>query len=297
MAQSRTAAPGSSRAGRQVSKAGAKSAKPGRSGSPAKTHVLIGQRVSGSGKQLLAEAGGRGRTLTAKQAKVTVTDKVIKAGSEMFGGLVKVGKGAKVGGAAANRRGRSASSSIPPDLLEGVDAIIEGHDVGTRRNETFLFSAEFQSVSGDLDETLARTVVLLGGEKTLKAAPRSRIEIHDLIARGLPFVAISAVEEGFPSLGKDRLSEMIGTSVRTMQRKSAEKNAALEPDKGGSLWSVAALLSKAEAVLGNRELAMAWIERPQRGLGGRKPVDLMKTTPGRQEVELLLDRLDHGVYV
>ncbi len=156
---------------------------------------------------------------------------------------------------------------------------------------------EAAAVVGEPDPVFSRTLALLGGEKALKAAPRSRLEVHDLVTRGLPVVSIESVRRSFPSLGKDRLSEMLGTSVRTLQRRAGERSACLEPDESGSLWAVASLLSKAEAVLGSRELATGWLERPQKALDGRTPVDLMRTTPGRQEVELLLDRLDHGVYV
>lgn len=153
------------------------------------------------------------------------------------------------------------------------------------------------AVPMEIDPVLAGTLRLLGGEKALKSSPRSRLEVHDLIARGLPVTSVDAIQASFPTIGKDRLSEMLGTSVRTLQRKSGAKHAALEPDKSGSLWAVASLLTKAEAVLGSRAIATAWLEKPQRGLDGRTPVELMKTTPGRQEVELLLDRLDAGVYV
>jgi putative toxin-antitoxin system antitoxin component (TIGR02293 family) len=147
------------------------------------------------------------------------------------------------------------------------------------------------------DPVFERTLLILGGTRALKPLPNSRLEVHDLISRGLPMHSLESLERLFPVITRDHLSAMLGTSLRTLQRKSTDKNASLEPDKSGSLWAVAALLSKAESVLGDRDIAMAWLNRPQMALDNRRPVDLMETTPGRQEVELLLDRLDHGVYI
>lgn len=149
----------------------------------------------------------------------------------------------------------------------------------------------------DVDMLLQRTLTLLGGRKVLRATPGSRMQVHDLVSAGLPASAIEALEANCPAVTRDHLCAMLGTSVRTLQRLAAERGARLAPDKSGTLWDVAALLVKAERVLGERALAMAWIERPQRALEGRMPIELMRTAPGRQEVGLLLDRLEHGVHV
>jgi putative toxin-antitoxin system antitoxin component (TIGR02293 family) len=57
------------------------------------------------------------------------------------------------------------------------------------------------------------------------------------------------------------------------------------------------VLAEAIAVLGSEVPARAWLARPQRGVDGRTPVELLVTAEGRAEVELLLNRLDAGTYV
>ena len=42
--------------------------------------------------------------------------------------------------------------------------------------------------------------------------------------------------------------------------------------------------------------AMTWLRRPQPGLGGNVPLDLLVTQAGADEVETLLRRIDFGVY-
>ncbi len=41
---------------------------------------------------------------------------------------------------------------------------------------------------------------------------------------------------------------------------------------------------------------MTWLRRPQPGLGGNVPLDLLVTQAGADEVETLLRRIDFGVY-
>lgn len=42
--------------------------------------------------------------------------------------------------------------------------------------------------------------------------------------------------------------------------------------------------------------ALHWLKRPQIGLGSKVPLALLATDPGRDQVEKLLLRIEHGVY-
>jgi len=46
---------------------------------------------------------------------------------------------------------------------------------------------------------------------------------------------------------------------------------------------------------GDEEQATLWMHRPQHGLGGKSPVDRIRTAKGVKEVENLIGRLEHGV--
>lgn len=56
------------------------------------------------------------------------------------------------------------------------------------------------------------------------------------------------------------------------------------------------MIATATSALGDEEAARRWLHRPQRGLGGRIPVDMIETEAGAKEVENLLGRIEHGVY-
>jgi putative toxin-antitoxin system antitoxin component (TIGR02293 family) len=52
----------------------------------------------------------------------------------------------------------------------------------------------------------------------------------------------------------------------------------------------------AEEVLEDAGRAREWLHQPQRGLGNRIPLDLIRTEAGAREVEDLLGRIEYGVF-
>ncbi|TPG37952.1 DUF2384 domain-containing protein [Roseomonas nepalensis] len=53
----------------------------------------------------------------------------------------------------------------------------------------------------------------------------------------------------------------------------------------------------ATELLGSEDAAAEWLMQPVLALGYKRPIDRLGTDAGREEVELLLLRLQHGVYV
>ncbi|WP_245615434.1 antitoxin Xre/MbcA/ParS toxin-binding domain-containing protein [Muricoccus aerilatus] len=56
------------------------------------------------------------------------------------------------------------------------------------------------------------------------------------------------------------------------------------------------VLTQAAEVFGSRETAADWLMRPAMALDRQRPVDLLGTAAGKEQVELLLIRLQYGVY-
>jgi putative toxin-antitoxin system antitoxin component (TIGR02293 family) len=69
----------------------------------------------------------------------------------------------------------------------------------------------------------------------------------------------------------------------------------LEPAEADRLVRVVRLVAAAEETLGDRERAMAWLERPNRALDGEAPLSLADTDLGAQGIERLLGRIAHGL--
>lgn len=53
----------------------------------------------------------------------------------------------------------------------------------------------------------------------------------------------------------------------------------------------------AARVFGSDEAASCWFEKPAIGLNRQRPVELLATKVGRDQVSIYLDQIEHGVYV
>jgi putative toxin-antitoxin system antitoxin component (TIGR02293 family) len=55
------------------------------------------------------------------------------------------------------------------------------------------------------------------------------------------------------------------------------------------------VLGVAQRVLVSDENVRSWMARPQPGLGGRVPLDLIDNAAGTEAVTLLLEQIYHGI--
>ena len=81
------------------------------------------------------------------------------------------------------------------------------------------------------------------------------------------------------------LNELVGVLAEAQQNSTP-----LTPQ------SLAPVLARAIEVFGNSEKATRWMERPNRALSQKTPVQMLSTPAGRKEVEELLGRIEYGVY-
>jgi putative toxin-antitoxin system antitoxin component (TIGR02293 family) len=136
----------------------------------------------------------------------------------------------------------------------------------------------------------------LGGRRVLRADITSELEL------------VAAVRAGLPSSALDHLladlAEWVGSqadvyrvvgSARTLQRKRTHR-LALSADESDRLARLARLLVRAEEALGDLEKSRRWLTRPNRSLGGNRPLTLLDSDAGALAVERVLGRIEHGVY-
>lgn len=98
-------------------------------------------------------------------------------------------------------------------------------------------------------------------------------------------------------LSVEKLAALIGISVATLSRRRATKQP-LDRDHSDRLVRYARLFWQAVALFdGDERTARDWLARPASGLGGAAPLDFAETEIGAREVEDLIGRLEHGVYV
>jgi putative toxin-antitoxin system antitoxin component (TIGR02293 family) len=116
--------------------------------------------------------------------------------------------------------------------------------------------------------------------------------VSEVIEAGIP----ASVVRDFAAASGLALGDVgvvVGTSDRTMSRKIAngERLDAAESDRAYRLFEVVARTVHA---FGDVAKAQRWLQRAIPSLGGRKPIDLLRTEIGTREVFSALDRLEYG---
>jgi putative toxin-antitoxin system antitoxin component (TIGR02293 family) len=143
--------------------------------------------------------------------------------------------------------------------------------------------------------TETSVVAIMGGSRVLGKRVRTLIDLAELIQSGMPRSAAQHLRERL-NLTESELAEGMGISTKTLQRIAKQPRARLTPAQGDRLYRLARLVALAEGVFEDAERAYQWLREPQRGLGNRVPLALMRTEAGAREVEDLLGRIEYGVF-
>lgn len=116
------------------------------------------------------------------------------------------------------------------------------------------------------------------------------------IKRGLPLAEFDTLREVLGDTVED-LARRVGISVATLSRRR-QSGAPLDPAHGDRLMRYARLYWLAVQLFdGDAPTAAAWLRRPAPSLAAATPLDFAETETGAREVEHLIGRLEHGVFV
>ncbi len=143
------------------------------------------------------------------------------------------------------------------------------------------------------DKQTSQPYLVEEAQATYGENPGSLVE---RVLAGLPVEEFDALRE-LLGLNVDLMAAKIGISTATLSRRRAKREP-LDRDHSDRLMRYARLYWQAVAFFdGDRAAARAWLARPARGLGGNSPLNYAETELGAREVEDLIGRLEHGVYV
>jgi len=112
------------------------------------------------------------------------------------------------------------------------------------------------------------------------------------IRRGLP-TSVAAELVHYLDVPKSLLAEVLRIAPRTFVRRAG---GTLKPDESERVLRLGAVFHLAIEVLGSKEAAQRWFQKPRGELGGHTPLSCCDTEPGRIAVERVLGRIDEGVY-
>jgi len=131
----------------------------------------------------------------------------------------------------------------------------------------------------------------LGGYQTLGRTLSSDRDLREAIREGFPPAVVEELMRA-SGLSLKELAESLDLSPRSLQRRRRSgRLARFESDR---LYRLARIVALARQSLGNQELAMRWLKRANRALGGLAPIAAIDTEPGARQVENVLGRIAYG---
>ncbi len=123
--------------------------------------------------------------------------------------------------------------------------------------------------------------------------PKTDQQMLEMVERQLSTSAINRLV----ALGITRTEiDTLVIPLRTLQHRRSRREK-LTVEESDRVLRLARLLSQAESLYGSRDRALAWLRRPHPRLGGRTPLEMLKTDTGSRLVEELLVQIDEGMFV
>ncbi|MNL07566.1 hypothetical protein D3C87_1282460 [compost metagenome] len=124
--------------------------------------------------------------------------------------------------------------------------------------------------------------------ETLLAIPfsASDFEIHQLIAHGFePDTVLTLNSNRHRFLISFECNQIVSNKALKMRAARNQRLTTYESDRVFKLVHVTAM---AEAIFGDSTKAVRWLAKPKKRFAGRKPYEMLSTTPGTWQVERLL---------
>lgn len=92
----------------------------------------------------------------------------------------------------------------------------------------------------------------------------------------------------------DNLSNILGTTKTTIHNKKDDDK--FSPAVSEKIIALADLYEFGYTVFEDKLNFQKWIQTPNKALGSRKPLELLDTIFGIEEVKNIIGRIEHGVY-
>jgi len=133
----------------------------------------------------------------------------------------------------------------------------------------------------------------LGGNRVLRETLVSDLDLVDAIRRGLPTSSVDAVVKSGVITSSE--VEYLVIPRRTLAHRKQKKQR-LTAEESDRLARIARVTTLAEETFGDAERAARWLRKPNRGLGGAVPLELLGTGEGAIVVQQALGQVAHGIF-
>ncbi len=118
--------------------------------------------------------------------------------------------------------------------------------------------------------------------------------LYKALHEGLPFEVYAKLAKA-AGLEKSELANATVIASATLQRRA--KAGRFSRDESDRLYRFAEVFKAAlDLFEGDQKAASMWLKNPVRGLGNKRPVEMLSTSAETEAVLELVGRLEHGVF-
>ena len=132
------------------------------------------------------------------------------------------------------------------------------------------------------------------GGPAVVGSPKSDFEFIEIIRNGLPASVIKSVVKS-SAMSEDVICKSLRIAKRTAARRQAS-GSRLRSVESELIYRFSRALVSATDVLGDMNKARSWLLAENRALNGQRPIDLLDTGIGFEDVMDVLKRIEFGVY-
>jgi putative toxin-antitoxin system antitoxin component (TIGR02293 family) len=147
---------------------------------------------------------------------------------------------------------------------------------------------------GSIDMEDIRSLTSFMGGSTVVGSPRSEFEFIKIIRLGLPSKVITSVVKS-SALSEEVICKSLRISKRTAARRKAN-SARLKASESELIFRFSRVMVTAKEILGDKDKAREWLLSENTALNGERPIDLLDTGIGFEDVMDVLRRIEFGVY-
>ncbi|WP_461100902.1 type II RES/Xre toxin-antitoxin system antitoxin [Spirosoma koreense] len=134
----------------------------------------------------------------------------------------------------------------------------------------------------------------LGGERFINRPIRHELDLIELVKEGLPMESVAFLQNNFGFTNKE-MSLILSISESTYQRRIRTKSK-LSQDETEKAISLAEVYQRGMEVFEDKADLEYWLNSPIPALQEKKPIDLLNTMVGRQQILHVLNALLHGLF-
>jgi putative toxin-antitoxin system antitoxin component (TIGR02293 family) len=110
---------------------------------------------------------------------------------------------------------------------------------------------------------------------------------------GLPISSFQKLQK-IMDVSAGELASTVNIASRTLSRR--KRQGKLQTDESERLLRIGKLFDMALELFEDKRLAQQWFKEPNKALGGATPLGYSDTEPGAKEVEMLIGRLEFGIF-